>query len=250
VQAADEAALQPAATWEDVHSLVPWPDNPRDNDHTVEAVADSFMRFGYGRTFVAWRQHDKRMIVVGHTARKAVHFNLARHPDRCPPDTPAPHLVPVRWRDDWTDTEARGYAVADNRLAELSGWIPDQLAEQLVELEDAGIGVGLLGWQDRQLEDLLAELRGTATSSDGTEDPDPPPAATDPGLADLVISKWSALQSALDKLAAERGAELVIKLSRGVYVCDKSRASGPVSSWRRPYSEGGAVVVVLRQAEA
>lgn len=147
-----------AAVWANVHSIRPWPDNPRKNDHAVPSVAASIMKFGYGRTFVAWRPSDRRMLVVGHTARLAVLHNLQHHPNRCPPDAPSPELIPVRWRSDWTDEEARAYAIADNKLGELSGWVEDDLARQLEKLQGEGIESQLLGFSNDEVARLLEQL--------------------------------------------------------------------------------------------
>ena len=185
------AAVQPAAVWIDVGDVVPWVDNPRDNDDAAERVAESIARFGYGRAFVGWRPDGERMLVVGHTARKASLILRDRRPvyafqtdgDGCrqcgqpldgkhaagcavaiPPEVPREGMIPMRWRADWTEAEARAYAIADNQLGSLSEWMPDLLAEQLADLEQHDLGHGLLGWdQETDLAALLADL------TDGTE---------------------------------------------------------------------------------
>lgn len=180
------AAVQPAAVWIDVGDVVPWIDNPRDNDDAAERVAESIARFGYGRAFVGWRPDGERMLVVGHTARKASLILRDRRPvyafqtdgDKCrgcgqpldgkhaagcavaiPPEVPREGMIPMRWRADWTEAEARAYAIADNQLGSLSEWMPDLLAEQLADLEQHDFGLGLLGWDTgTDLDALLADL--------------------------------------------------------------------------------------------
>lgn len=174
---AQAESRRPAAVWEDVHTIIPWKANPRDNDHAVEPVADSIMKFGYGRTFVAWREDADRMLVVGHTARKAVLLNLERYPDRCPPDAPAANMIPVRWRDDWTEADAKAYAIADNQLATISGWVDADLATLLRELDGDGYSHTLMGF-DGELASLLAGLEGW-----GGGPPPPPPSSPWPSGA-------------------------------------------------------------------
>jgi len=197
-----------AATWEALDSLVPWADNPRDNDGAIMGVVRSLMRFGVGRPLVAWQQHGARMLVVGHTTRKALlwvadnprvwdfqavggtattpavcsHCGAAvdtQHevgcPGRMPPGVPGPGLVPVRWRDDWTEAEARGYAIADNRTAQEASWLDGELARQLRQLDAEGIQPGSMGWDpDADLHKLLADLEGSGDSGPA-KGGDPPP---------------------------------------------------------------------------
>lgn len=47
----------------------------------------------------------------------------------------------------WTHEEARAYAIADNRTAELAKWNGVLLAQQLESLEEAGFGPAVLGFK-------------------------------------------------------------------------------------------------------
>jgi DNA modification methylase len=49
--------------------------------------------------------------------------------------------------DDWTDEQARAYALADNRTGELAEWDVAVLDEHLVELEVAGLDIESLGFE-------------------------------------------------------------------------------------------------------
>jgi ParB-like chromosome segregation protein Spo0J len=51
--------------------------------------------------------------------------------------------------DEWTDEQARAYALADNRTGELAEWDVAVLDEHLVELEVAGLDIESLGFQLR-----------------------------------------------------------------------------------------------------
>ncbi len=192
------AAVQPAAVWIDVGDVVPWVDNPRDNDDAAERVAESIARFGYGRAFVGWRPDGERMLVVGHTARKASLILRDRRPvyafqtngDGCrqcgqpldgkhaagcevaiPPEVPREGMIPMRWRADWTEAEARAYAIADNQLGSLSEWMPDLLGEQLADLERHDFGLNLLGWDTgTDIDGLLADLAAEGMPVDAEND--------------------------------------------------------------------------------
>ena len=56
--------------------------------------------------------------------------------------------------DDWTDEEARAYALADNRTGELAEWDIAVLDEHLVELEVAGLDIEALGFEPPKREDV------------------------------------------------------------------------------------------------
>ena len=59
--------------------------------------------------------------------------------------------------DEWSDEEARAYALADNRTGELAEWDVAVLDEHLVELEVAGLDIEALGFEPPKREDVGAE---------------------------------------------------------------------------------------------
>lgn len=71
--------------------------------------------------------------------------------------------------EDWTAEQARAYALADNRTAELADWDEVVLLESLTDLTAAGWDIGGIGWNDRDLVRLGASI---AVVED--EAPEPP----------------------------------------------------------------------------
>ncbi len=130
-----------AAVYLDVDSLVPWGDNPRDNDQAVDAVADSIKRFGFGAPIVA--RKDDLMIIKGHTRRKAaIKLGLSK--------------VPVRLLDiDLVDAQL--LALADNRIGEIADWNDDKLSEIIHNLKEEEVDISGLGFTDEEIE-RLSEL--------------------------------------------------------------------------------------------
>jgi ParB-like chromosome segregation protein Spo0J len=63
--------------------------------------------------------------------------------------------VPVIVLDHLSEAQKRAYILADNRLAELSGWDDDLLREQLAELKDADFSLDAVGSSDDELRVLL-----------------------------------------------------------------------------------------------
>lgn len=76
-----------------------------------------------------------------------------------------------------TDTQRRAYIIADNRLSETGGgWNDELLALDLADLRDEDFDLGLLGFDEDALAEMLAEDGGTG---DGLTDPDDSSAAPD-----------------------------------------------------------------------
>ena len=65
--------------------------------------------------------------------------------------------VPVIVLDHLTPAQRRAYLIADNKLAELAGWDEDLLRLELRDLELADFDLGVIGFSDEELRDLLAE---------------------------------------------------------------------------------------------
>jgi hypothetical protein len=51
-------------------------------------------------------------------------------------------------------------------LAELSGWSEEMLAAELAALQDEDVDLGLLGFDDAEIDRLLAESGGDAGAAD------------------------------------------------------------------------------------
>lgn len=70
---------------------------------------------------------------------------------------------------DWTADQARAYAIADNRTAELADWDNEVLLASLSELELAGWNLDVIGWDTSD----LAKLDGSVNVIED-EAPEPP----------------------------------------------------------------------------
>lgn len=62
--------------------------------------------------------------------------------------------VPVIVLDHLTDMQRKALIIADNKLAE-SGWDMDKLSEELSELSDEGFDLDVIGFTDKEIEDVL-----------------------------------------------------------------------------------------------
>lgn len=123
--------------------IKPYDRNPRIIPQAaVDAVARSIQAFGFRQPIVV---DGSGVILAGHTRyRAAQQLGMTE--------------VPVVWQTDITDIQARGYRIADNKVAELSAWDRDALDAEVRELADLGdLDIGAIGLADWELERILRE---------------------------------------------------------------------------------------------
>ena len=111
--------------------LIPYENNPRNNDAAVDAVANSIRQFGFKVPIVI----DKHNIIVaGHTRWKAAQkLGLNK--------------VPCIVADDLTEEQINAFRLADNKTAELADWDLDKLETELAKLTD-DFEMGDFGFED------------------------------------------------------------------------------------------------------
>lgn len=103
----------------DVNQLIPYENNPRKNDGSVDKVALSISAFGFKVPIVIDKNN---VIVTGHTRLKAAKkLGLKK--------------VPVIMADDLTEDQIKAFRLADNKVGEFSEWDFDKLEKELQELE-------------------------------------------------------------------------------------------------------------------
>jgi len=123
----------------EVERLKPWMDNPRLNEHAVDAVVQSIRSFGFNVPILC----DQHMVIVaGHTRWKAARKLGLRS-------------VPVIQLE-MTDIQRRAFALADNKTGELAGWDYGRLEKVLEELSAARVELPSLGFSEAELQALLA----------------------------------------------------------------------------------------------
>jgi len=134
-----------------------WPRNPK--DHDLGALHVSFRRWGYVQPVLV----DERTgtLVAGHGRLDAL--EQMRKEGQTPPrriiERDGEWFVPViRGISFDSDIEAAAYSIADNRLVELGGWIPDKLVEVLTELADSNALDGV-GYDYADLNALIQDLK-------------------------------------------------------------------------------------------
>jgi DNA modification methylase len=124
-----------------VEALIPYAKNSRTHDDAqVAQIAASIKEFGWTNPILI--DGDKG-IIAGHgrlmAARK---LGLTK--------------VPVIELKDMTEAQKKAYVIADNKLAMNAGWDMDFLKLELQDLEDADFDLSLTGFDDKELDQLLA----------------------------------------------------------------------------------------------
>jgi hypothetical protein len=115
-----------------IDSLILDPENARKHSkRNIDAIAGSLSTFGQRRPLVVW----DGIVIAGNgtlEAAKSIGWTDIEI-TRVPPD--------------WTHEQARAYALADNRTAELAEWDSEILANQLIELDSVGYEISDWGFQ-------------------------------------------------------------------------------------------------------
>nr|DAW37704.1 MAG TPA: adenine specific DNA methyltransferase [Caudoviricetes sp.] len=124
----------------DIDSLIPYVNNPRKNDHAVDAVASSIINFGFKNPIVVDANNE---IINGHTRLKAAKKLGLKE-------------VPVIVADDLTEDQVRAFRLADNKVAELADWDEDMLSAELsfIDMDMESFGFDL---DDHEEDDEVVE---------------------------------------------------------------------------------------------
>ena len=131
-----------------IDSLMEDPDNTRKhNERNIEAISTSLATFGQRRPLVVWQD----TVIAGNgTLRAAKNLGWSE-------------ISIARVPNEWSHNEARAYAIADNRTAELAEWDNELLVYALDELKAADL-FNVTGFTEDEMKDLEVPLL------DGVED--------------------------------------------------------------------------------
>jgi N6-adenosine-specific RNA methylase IME4 len=147
-----------AVAYRTIGSLIPYARNARTHSEAqVALIAGSIREYGWTNPILV---DGANGIIAGHgrvlAARK---LGLA--------------AVPVIELAHLSEAQKRAYILADNRLALDAGWDTELLALELGELQDLGLDLGSLGFDDRELDALF----NSDTPDPREEETPEPPAA-------------------------------------------------------------------------
>lgn len=107
----------------ELKKLVPYANNPRNNEKAVDAVAESIKQFGFRNPIIV----DPGMVIIsGHTRRLAA-MKLGLK------------TVPVYIAADMTEQQKKAFRIADNRVAELATWDKELLKNEIADIIDVNL---------------------------------------------------------------------------------------------------------------
>lgn len=124
-----------------VEDLIPYENNPRNNEKSVDYVANSIKQFGFKVPIVI---DANNVIVAGHTRLKASEKLGLKE-------------VPCIIAKDLTEQQINAYRLADNKVGEASFWNEDLLnleMENLLDFNMADFGFDFGEDKEIQREDL------------------------------------------------------------------------------------------------
>ena len=103
-----------------VEDLIPYINNPRNNENAVDKVASSITEFGFKNPIVI----DKNNVVINGHTRLLASKKLGLKE------------VPVIVADDLTEAQVKAFRIADNKTSEYAEWNEELLKLELEQLED------------------------------------------------------------------------------------------------------------------
>ena len=131
-----------------IERLVAYARNPRRNDEAVAAVAGSLAEFGWRQPIVV---DEDMVILAGHTrylAAKKLGMTT----------------VPVHVAKGLSAAQARAYRLMDNRSHQNARWDDELLKLELEDLALEDFDLGLTGFSEAELDELLSVLDDTSQS--------------------------------------------------------------------------------------
>ncbi|WP_235445376.1 DNA modification methylase [Gulbenkiania mobilis] len=150
--------------------MIDYARNPRKNDHAVDRMAAAIVEFGFRIPVVARSTGE---VVDGHLRLKAARKLGLK-------------TVPVVLADELSDVQIKAFRLIANRSVSWAEWDEELLSLELAELSEAGYDLALTGFDDAEIERLLADIEEepvaedeaavSGESSDADEDDITPPA--------------------------------------------------------------------------
>lgn len=123
--------------------LIPYANNPRENDGAVDAVAASIKEFGFKVPVIIDKDN---VIVAGHTRIKAAgKLGIDK--------------VPCIIADDLSDEQIKAFRLADNKVGELAQWDFSKLEEELKELSEMNLDFQMDEFGFSEIGGVLSKLK-------------------------------------------------------------------------------------------
>ena len=131
--------------------LIPYARNSRTHDERqVGQIAGSIREFGFTNPILIDADNG---IIAGHGRVMAA-------------QTLSMDKVPCIKLDHLSEAQRKAYIIADNKLALNAGWDDELLALEITELQDMDFDLGLTGFSEEEIADLLVDITEGETDED------------------------------------------------------------------------------------
>lgn len=119
--------------------LIPYPRNPRKNDHAVERMAAAIREFGFKIPILARGNGE---VVDGHLRLKAAQkLGLSE--------------VPVILCDEWSEAQVKAFRLLVNRSASWADWNDEFVALEIADLKALDFNLDLTGFDAKEIDRFL-----------------------------------------------------------------------------------------------
>jgi DNA modification methylase len=135
-----------------IDKLIFYARNPRKNDGAVDRMVASIREFGFKIPVLARSNGE---VVDGHLRLKAARKLKITE-------------VPVILCDEWTEAQVKAFRLMVNRSVAWADWDEELLSLELLDLKNLDFDLGLTGFEDQELAQLLA----AQDAADGLTDED------------------------------------------------------------------------------
>ncbi len=123
--------------------LIPYARNARTHSpEQIKQLAASMREWGWTIPVLADEQGG---LIAGHARVQAGELNGYDE-------------APVMIARGWSEAKKRAYVLADNKLAMNAGWNEELLGVELLELRDMGFDMPVIGFDEKELDELMREV--------------------------------------------------------------------------------------------
>ena len=122
--------------------LIPYINNPRNNENAIDKVASSIQEFGFKVPIVV----DKDNVVINGHTRLLASKKLGLEE------------VPCIVADDLSEAQIKAFRIADNKVSEYSTWDMELLQIELEALCEMGIDMEITGFNEIECMEMLEDI--------------------------------------------------------------------------------------------
>ena len=126
-----------------VEDLIPYVNNPRNNENAVDKVASSIAEFGFKSPIII----DKNNVIISGHTRLLASKKLGLKE------------VPVIKADDLTEAQVKAFRIADNKVSEYAQWNEDLLKIEIDTLKELDFDVLDTGFEEFEIDALELKFK-------------------------------------------------------------------------------------------